>query len=461
MHQTLLLGIDIGTTFCKASAVSVTGVELAHARIPTSWRLVPGGAEADPDTICAAAFAAARRVLAEVDGPVASVGVASMAESGVLLDRAGRAVAPTIAWYDSRGGDEAAILSRELGDQFSAHTGLAIGPMPTVAKLGWLRRQKVGSKRGVRWLNVAEFVVRCLGGDDVAERSLSSRTGFLDQQTGLWWDPALTWAGVRADLFPALVGAGSPAGRVRSAELPRAVGAVLTVAGHDHLSAAAGAGALRLGDVLNSCGTAEAVVGAVVSPLATDRVLQAVASGLSVGAHVVPGFQALLGGALCGIALNRFLGLLGVREPERDALDAAALAAPHGAHGLIVRDALAERATLAGIDRDVTAGLVWRAAIEAVQREALRLVTAVQGIAGPTTRLVVVGGWARNGAVRGIKEEILGPLVVPPVEEAGARGAALLGGVAAGIFPGILELPEALVAAPVSASLRQEGGTSS
>ena len=38
------------------------------------------------------------------------MGVAGMAESGVLLDGAGRPVAPVIAWHDKRGAEEAAEL---------------------------------------------------------------------------------------------------------------------------------------------------------------------------------------------------------------------------------------------------------------------------------------------------------------------------------------------------------------
>ena len=47
----LLLGIDVGTTWCKAAAVSIEGRELAHDRVPVSWRAVRGGAEIDPERL--------------------------------------------------------------------------------------------------------------------------------------------------------------------------------------------------------------------------------------------------------------------------------------------------------------------------------------------------------------------------------------------------------------------------
>jgi sugar (pentulose or hexulose) kinase len=55
---------------------------------------------------------------------------------------------------------------------------------------------------------------------------------------------------------------------------------------------------------------------------------------------------------------------------------------------------------------------------------------------------VVAGGWARNPAVRSVKRALLGPFDWPRVTQAGARGAALLAGVAAGRYAGIGDLPE-------------------
>jgi len=62
-------------------------------------------------------------------------------------------------------------------------------------------------------------------------------------------------------------------------------------------------------------------------------------------------------------------------------------------------------------------------------------------VAGAAERLVVVGGWSRDPALLEVKRAILGPLEVPVVAETGARGAALIGGVAAGLFPDVLHLP--------------------
>jgi sugar (pentulose or hexulose) kinase len=100
----LLLGIDVGTSACKAVVVDRAGAERAHGQSTTPWRRVPTGAEANPDALFEAAVAAARAALAGApEGQVRAVGVASMAEAGALLDGSGRPLAPVIAWHDARG----------------------------------------------------------------------------------------------------------------------------------------------------------------------------------------------------------------------------------------------------------------------------------------------------------------------------------------------------------------------
>jgi sugar (pentulose or hexulose) kinase len=91
----LLLGIDLGTTWCKAAGVTPEGAELAHHRVPLRWRAVPTGAEIEPQRLPEVALAAAGGALARAPaGRVVGLGVTSMAEAGALLDAADRPVAP-------------------------------------------------------------------------------------------------------------------------------------------------------------------------------------------------------------------------------------------------------------------------------------------------------------------------------------------------------------------------------
>ena len=444
MSAELLVGIDVGTTACKAAVVrAADGVEVAHGSALTPWTQVPTGAELVPEALFDAAVAATAQACERAPaGQVVGVGVTSMAETGVLLGRDGRPLAPAIAWHDARGEAEAARLAADLGaERFSAHTGLPVRPLFSIAKYAWLRANHPEVRGAVRWLGVAEWVLHRLGGEQMAEWSLASRTGLLDMGRRAWWDEACAWADVPHGLLPDLVQAGSPAGRAAGDRLPRLAGAALTVAGHDHLSASVGAGATRPGDLFDSCGTAEALIRAVPPPVAPADVQWLVAAHVTVGWHVLPGQHALLGASRAGLALQRFLDLLGVGEQGRAELDLAAATVPPGSDGLAVRDVFGERAALDGIGDRSGPGTVWRAALEAVAERAAELRGHIEAVAGPSARLVLAGGWARSPAVRSVKLARLGPFDHPPVTEAGARGAALLGGIAAGRFASIEDLP--------------------
>ena len=101
-----------------------------------------------------------------------------MAETGALLDRRGRPVTPAIAWHDARGAEQAEQLSRELGfEHFASHTGLEAGPLATIFKYRWLLENRPEATRGVRWLNVAEYIVKRLGGEETAELIVRNSCG--------------------------------------------------------------------------------------------------------------------------------------------------------------------------------------------------------------------------------------------------------------------------------------------
>jgi sugar (pentulose or hexulose) kinase len=434
----LLLGIDVGTTWCKAALVAPDGGELAHHRVSVPWRSVLTGAEIEPRRLTESALAAAGGAVDRAPTcRIIGVGITSMAETGALVDAHDEPVAPAIAWHDRRGGEEAAALARELGEErFSGTTGLPASPLCTLAKYRWLRAHDAVAARGKRWLNVAEWVVRGVGGEELAELSLASRTGMLDLDRRAPWDEALDWAGAPRDLLPELAPAGTPAGHV-SQGLDEASGAVLCVAGHDHDCAAVGAGAVRDGDIFDSCGTAEAFVRSVRPSLGRELRLGAVARGVTVGWHAIPERQALLGAFESGLALQRLGRRLGMEDEQaRWRLDADALTASPVGDGAALLDGQRE-----AVPQGADPAELWRAALEALAARGAAMVETLEELTGPAERIVVTGGGARSEAARATKRVAMGPFERPPVHEAAARGAALLAGRAAGIFGGVDELP--------------------
>ena len=252
----VVIGMDIGTTSAKAvvrpvwQPVSRRGARYVEQSTP--WRTGNRGqTEIAPYRLLDVAvelIGQAVRAAEAAWGPVRvrGIGVAGMAESGVLLDGTGRPAAPVIAWFDHRGGPEIERTGRETPEfaaAFERTTGLPWSSQASIAKLLWLRASGCPAGPASVWLSVPEWIVFGLGGDLVREPSLASRTGLIDQGTGGLWPGAAAVAGLSARILPDERPAGSPAGRLRHDGVDsRAAGAVLTVAGHDHPVAAVGAG---------------------------------------------------------------------------------------------------------------------------------------------------------------------------------------------------------------------------
>ena len=62
-------------------------------------------------------------------------------------------------------------------------------------------------------------------------------------------------------------------------------------------------------------------------------------------------------------------------------------------------------------------------------------------VAGPHRRMIVTGGWSRSAALMSAKISAFAHVAPSHVEEAGARGAALLAGSAAGVYAGPDDFP--------------------
>ncbi len=332
--QPLLVGVDVGTTRVKAGLIGLDGRELTRAAVPTVWQRTPTGAEARPDDFVKAVHDVLAAMLATAPlGEVLAVGITSMAETAVLVAPGGEAVGPAVAWYDRRAESEVQRMELALTrEEIDRRTGLGIGPIPTVAMLRWLTAANPSLRRAVSVLSVAEWVVHRLGGSVAAEPSLASRTGALAISGRRWWPEVIEWAGLPESMFPELRSAGSSWGNVRGARgaLNRLDGAALTVGGHDHLVAAIGSGVTSAGQVMDSCGTAEALVRAI--PADTDRDPAAgIPHGIATGWHALAGHYCLLAGLPLGIDLTPLLARLGAaHRGGRASLDDAALASLDG-----------------------------------------------------------------------------------------------------------------------------------
>jgi sugar (pentulose or hexulose) kinase len=440
-------GVDIGTTTSKVLLRSLDGRELALVEARTPWTTTAdGGTETSADALVHLVIGLLRIAFERAESAVGAVrvcgvGVAGLAESGVLLDGSGEPYSPVIAWFDRRGEQLVTTTSTrdaDFGREFVRRTGLPWDCQASIAKLMWLRAQGVTISTADRWLSIPEYVVSRLGGMRVSEPSLASRTGLLDQATlGPWVDGPLG-LGIPATLLNPIVPAGTSVGHLRSDLLPRGLqAAALTVAGHDHPVAALGVGAAGAGELFNSSGTADVLARSIPGRLTDAQREQLVGDGASAGAHVLPDTTLLLAGVRGGLLLRRVLDMLGAGgAAQRDELDRAALLVDQLPSGLEVSGAGPTGDDVVLRIRDEAGpAAVWTAATRYTAREAALVLDKLHGVVGPHERAVASGGWTRMASVRRAKSGVIAHLEFSEVSEPGVTGAAILALHAAGLSP--------------------------
>ena len=424
----LLVGVDVGSTRVKAVVVDVNGTELAAAADATPWIVDGHTVEMDARTLAEtvrSVISTAVGQRAEEDRVVA-VGVTGVGESGVLLDRQGNPVAPIIAWYDQRGDIDQ--VATELPD-LVARTGVRFDPVATIFKLPALLRRG----DGVRWLNVPEWVVRSLGGDEQSEMSLAGRTGLCDLHTAAWWPDALEFLGVDHSFLP-----GDPrfgvtgAGRATFAPIE---GARLAVAGHDHQVAAYVAGAIEPGHLFESLGTADAIVLTIPAPVDDETVLATAEIGATVGRTVVADRLMVMMGVRTGQILERISRLLGVGDrAQRRTLSIQAVARSVDPD---LRVELADGLmTISGIGDESDAAALWAAAVGATDELTTEVVERYAALYGPPTGVVVGGGWLNDPTIEAAVGRRFPTARRSRFGEPGAVGAANIAGISAGVLDG-------------------------
>ncbi|MDO5287640.1 MAG: FGGY family carbohydrate kinase [Actinomycetia bacterium] len=260
----LALGIDVGTTSTKVVVAAANGPLLVRSR-PTPR---------DAGRLVADVLALVSEAVAASPTPPQAVGIASMAESGWLLDRSGEALGPMVSWTESRSGQEVQALVERVGwDALFEATGVRPGPKPPLAYWLELRREQPDLVRRVRWAGAADLVHLALTGQLVSDhtlagRSLAYRLPPAGQPCAPVFDPELlAEAGMAPDQLPRVYRPGDPLARVLPGR--SLAGCPVLVAGHDHQVAAWAAGVRQRSQVADSVGTAEAVL-SLTEPVA-DR----------------------------------------------------------------------------------------------------------------------------------------------------------------------------------------------
>ena len=431
--QEILIGVDIGTSRLKAVATDLDLKVLSEYAEPTPWKHEKNCSEIDMLLLAKTVISVASKAAEMAGGKVIAIGFTGFSETGVLIDGSGKPLSPGLAWHDPRGITEPIL--KELGDfEFRARAGALLNEIVTISKTLWLNQNYPESKRAKHFLSAPEWVAYCLGAEPVNELSLVSRTGFFDVEARKPWEEAIALVGGGSDFLARLVVAGEAIGIVNNQAPENLRGAVITIAGHDHFTAAYYSGAINEGSLFDSMGTAEALLRTFKAPLKREAIAELAAANVGLSCSVIADHYTLLGALPTGLTLERACSLLGVTSLEgKVALGTAALSIDPTASAVrVVNDY--HGLSITNLDDAVSPAALFRATVEHLVEDSAKMISLMEKFTGKAQTVVIAGGWIKNPMIALAKESQFGKYRVSDAQEAGATGAAEFAGIAAGKF---------------------------
>ncbi len=188
-----LLGIDIGSSFVKASLVRVaTGRSVASAQSPAAempmLAMKPGWAEQDPDLWWEHVVASIRNTLLAFHGrpeQIRAIGISYQMHGLVITSKDHKPLRPAIIWCDSRAVPLGERAFNKLGHEFCLTHYLNSPGNFTASKLRWVKENEPAL--------FARVDKAMLPGDYIALRmtgeAVTSETGLSE---GIFWDYILS-----------------------------------------------------------------------------------------------------------------------------------------------------------------------------------------------------------------------------------------------------------------------------
>ena len=413
-------------------ATATRGYELSTPR--------PGWAEQDPDDWRRATESA----LAEVSAgrEIAGIGLSGQMHGLVVLDEAGSVIRPAILWNDQRTASECAEIEDRIGlDRLIGMTGNRALPGFTAPKLLWLRRHEPEAyARIARVMLPKDYVRLGLTGAWAIDASDASGTLLLDVARRDWSAEVVDALELPREWLPPVLESPEVSGRVTNGRSDALASGIPVAAGAgDQPAAAVGVGATRPGTLSVVLGTS----GVVLAPL--PAYAHDAEARVHAFCHARPGTWQAMGVMLSAAGSLQWLHDTIAKDVPFDALVAEAETWPPGAEGLLFLPYLAgertphadpdARGAFVGLELRHDRGALVRAVLEGVAfglADSLDLLRSL-GVDAATAR--VSGGGARSRLWLQIVASVLGvPLELTESEEGSALGAALLGGVAGGVF---------------------------
>ncbi|MGD0198013.1 MAG: xylulokinase [Solirubrobacteraceae bacterium] len=442
----VLVGLDVGTSAVKGLAIDGDGAVIARAE--AGYPLAtprPGWAEQDPADWCAATEAVLQSLRTSAGAP-AAIGLSGQMHGLVALDERDRVLRPAILWNDQRTAAQCAEIEATIGlERLIELTGNRALPGFTAPKLLWLREHEPDVYARIKRVALPkDYVRQHLCGAHITDVSDASGTLLLDVAARRWSEEVLAALEIDPAILPELLESPALSGETRDG-VPIAAGA------GDQAAGALGVGVDRPGPLSVVLGTSGVVFAALPRFAADPR------ARVHAFCHAVPGAWHAMGVMLSAAGSLRWLHDVVSPDVPYDALTDEAGRWPAGTEGLVFLPYLAgertphadpdARGAFVGLELRHDRGALVRAVLEGVAfglRDSLDLIDEL----GAKAELARVSG---GGSASRLWLEIVASVLELPLErvavdEGAAFGAALLGGVAAGVWPD--------VAAAVSATVR-------
>jgi xylulokinase len=432
--MTRLVGLDVGTSSVKGLAIDEDGtvISVAERGYPLSTPR-PGWSEQDPEDW----WRASAEVLDELDAAeAAGIGLSGQMHGLVALDQADRPLRPAILWNDGRTQAQCDEIEERIGfERLVELTGNRALAGFTAPKLLWMAENEPNLYARIAHILLPKDYVRLkLTGEHAIDVADASGTLLFDVADRAWSDEVVRALDVDPAWLPTVFESPAVSG-VTHGGVPVAAGA------GDQAGGALGVG------VVDQDGPASVVLGTSgVVFVALDRYQHDPEGRVHAFCHAVPNAWHAM-----GVMLSAAGSLQWLRETVGGTYDEMLAGAGEweaGVEGLLFAPYLAgertphadpkARGAFSGLSLRHDLGALTRAVLEGVAfglRDALDLVADMSDPPRRPRAGRVSGGGARSELWLQIVASVLEmPLEATVVDEGAAYGAALLGGVAAGVW---------------------------
>lgn len=411
----------------------------------------PGWVEQDPMEIWSSQSSVLTEVLAQTGiapTEVAAIGITNQRETTIVWDKAtGRPIYNAIVWQCRR----TASLCEELkadgafSDYIKEHTGLLIDAYFSATKLKWILDHVEGARERARagellFGTVDSWLVWKLTGGKahVTDYTNASRTMLFDIQNLCWDEEICRRLDIPMEMLPQVCSSSQVYGfaNLQGVEVP-----IAGIAG-DQQAALFGQGCFHPGEAKNTYGTGCFLLMNTGEQLCRSEngLLTTIAIGLNGRVQYALEGSVFVGGAVIQWVRDELRFISESRDAEYYAskvpdTGGVYLVPAFTGLGAPYWDMYA-RGALVGLTRGTNRDHIIRAAQESIAYQSWDLVDAMEKDTGiPLSALNADGGASRDKFLMQFQADILNkPVRRPVIRETTALGAALLAGLAAGVW---------------------------